>query len=144
MQSLVNIEFYGPILSALVAAIVFLALHIRQLHRDAQATAVAHAAALKVQADEFARRLEAITAAHAAKLDEIGVHRADQAREMVETLLSIQESRAEEQRALNTALNALETTMGAVKDAVTSLSERTIDHLLKTPPRVRRGPATPP
>lgn len=140
MESLANIEFYGPILSVMAGVITVLALHIRALHREAGATATAHAAALKAAADEYARRLEVITAAHASKLDEIGAHRADQAREMVDTLLTIQESRAEEQRALNNALNAVETTMAAVKDAVTSLSDRAIDHLIgkAAPPRPKR------
>lgn len=139
---LADIEFYGPILSALTAAVVALSLYIRVLHREAKADAAKHALDLKAAADEYARRLEVITAAHAAKLDEIGTHRADQAREMVDTLLSIQASRAEEQRTLNEALNALESTMTAVKDAVTSLSERTITHLIGKQPRPRRDSST--
>jgi len=138
---LANIDFYGPILAALATTIVALGAHIRSLHNEAQASGRAHAAELKALGethaatlkqlvDEYTRRLEQQATVHAAKLDEIGAHRAEQAREMVETLLSIQESRAEEQRALNTTLNALEATLTAVKDIVTQLSERTFDHLI--------------
>lgn len=148
VESLANIEFYGPILAILAATIVVLGLHIRALHKDAQDDAKAHAQQLKqlgeahaaeqrVHSEDYAKRLELITALHAAKLDEIGAHRADQAREMVETLLSIQESRAEEQRAMNSALSALEATMAAVKEAVTSLSDRTLEHIINSP-RTRR------
>lgn len=151
MESLANIEFYGPILAGMAGVIAVLGLHIRVLHEEAKASARehaqqiqaigdAHAAQLRALAEEYNRRFEIIAAAHAAKLDEIGVQRAEQAREMVDTLLSIQESRAEEQRALNTALNALESTMSSVKESVTSLSERTIEHLIKA--RAPRRPTT--
>lgn len=110
MEGLANIEFYGPIISVLAAAVVSLALYVRALVQDAKTTAERHAE----------------------KLEALAESRAQEAREMVDTLLSLQATRAEEQRALNAALNAVESTMKSVESAVSRFHDRAFDHLINT------------